>query len=88
VNFQDASWAKSLRVKTHRFDGGACANILVRVYTVVGGRSYLIAQFPMQNFQAATRVYEVLGATVTVQLLNQNAGANSNIGVAVFGRAN
>jgi hypothetical protein len=58
------------------------------VYTFVGSRSYLIDQFPMQNFLSQTHVYSVLGTAMAVQLLNNNPGATSNIGVAVFGRAN
>jgi hypothetical protein len=88
VSFADASGAKTVRVLTNCFVGGDCANILVRVYTVVGGRSYLVEQFPMQNFVVAGGVYDVIGTNVTVQLLNNNPGATSNIGVAVFGRAN
>jgi hypothetical protein len=42
----------------------------------------------MQNFLAETRVFDVLGTTLAVQLQNNNPGAVSNIGVAVFGRAN
>jgi hypothetical protein len=88
VSFANASTSRAVRVLTNCFDGAACANILVRVYTVVGGRSYLVDQFPMQNFVVAGGVYDVIGANMSVQLLNNNAGPNTNIGVAVFGRAN
>ena len=77
-----------MRVAANCFAGGDCANILVRVYSIAGSRSFLIDQFPMQNFLAQTRVFGVLGTTLAVQLQNNNPGAVSNIGVAVFGRAN
>jgi hypothetical protein len=76
-----------VRVLTNCF-GAACANILVRVYTTVGGRSYLVEEFPMLNFVAGTRVYDVIGTNVAAQLVNNTGGVVSNIGVAVFGRAN
>ena len=84
----DITGYRSVRVATNCFAGGDCANILVRVYSIAGGRSFLIDQFPMQNFLAQTRVFDVLGTTLAVQLQNNNPGAVLNIGVAVFGRAN
>ena len=45
-------------------------------------------QFPMQDFVVAGKVYDVLGELIAVQLKNDNAGSVSNIGVAVYGRAN
>ncbi len=79
---------KTIRVMTNCFAGGQCANINVRIYNTVGGRSYLIDQFPMQNFVVAGNVYEVLGTNLTVQLQNHNAGPVTDVGVAVFGRSN
>ncbi len=84
----DISGERSVRVMTNCFSGGACANIAVNVYSIVGTRSYLIDTFPMQNFLSQTRVYDVLGEFLAVQLLNNNLSATSNIGVAVYGRAN
>jgi hypothetical protein len=88
VAFADTTGAKTVRVRTNCFVGAACADILVRVYTTVGGRSYLVEQFPMLNFVAGTRVYDVIGTNVAEQLVNNTGGAVTNIGVAVFGRAN
>jgi hypothetical protein len=79
---------KTVRVHTNCFLGASCASILVRVYTVVGGRSYLVEEFPMPNFVAGTRVYDVIGTNVTVQLVNNTGAVATNIGAAVFGRAN
>jgi hypothetical protein len=87
VSASDISWARSVRVMGNCF-GGACANITVRVYTTVGGRSYLLDQYPMQNFLSSTAVYDVIGTNVTVQLLNNNGDSTENIGFALFGRAN
>ena len=84
----DVSGARSVRVMTNCFAGGACANITVRVYSIVGSRSYLIDQFPMRDFVVAGNVYDVLGENIAVQLLNNNAGPISNVGVAVYARAN
>jgi hypothetical protein len=84
----DISGERSVRVMTNCFAGGDCANIAVNVYSIVGSRSYLIDQFPMQNFLSQTRVYDVLGEDLAVQLQNNNLAATSNIGVAVYGRAN
>jgi hypothetical protein len=84
----DATNFKSVRVLTNCFEGATCGNILVRVYSIVGGRSYLVEQFPMLSFVAATRVYDVIGTRVDVQLVNNSGGAVSNIGAAIFGRAN
>ena len=84
----DISGDRSVRVMTNCFSGGDCADITVRVYSITGGRSYLIDEFPMQNFLSHTRVYDVLGTTLAVQLLNNNPAPTPNIGVAVFGRAN
>jgi hypothetical protein len=84
----DITGYRSVRVAANCFAGSDCANILVRVYSIAGSRSFLIDQFPMQNFLAETRVFDVLGTTLAVQLQNNNPGAVSNIGVAVFGRAN
>lgn len=84
----DASWARSVRVMTNCFLGADCGNITVRVYTIINARSYLIDQFPMQNFLASTAVYEVIGTHVAVQLINDNPEDADNVGVAVFGRAN
>ena len=84
----DITGYRSVRVATNCFAGGDCANILVRVYSIAGSRSFLIDQFPMQNFLAQTRVFGVLGTTLAVQLQNNNPSAVPNIGVAVFGRAN
>jgi hypothetical protein len=77
---------RSVRI-ANCFAGGDCANILVRAY-IANSHSFLIDQFPMQNFLAQTRVYNVLRTTLAVQLQNNNLSAVSNIGVAVFGRAN
>jgi len=88
VNLSDISGARSVRVMANCFAGGDCANITVRVYVIVDARSYLIDEFPMQNFLSQTRVYDVLGETMSVQLLNNNPAPTPNIGVAVFGRAN
>ena len=88
VNQADATPYRSVRVMTNCFLGGACANIIVRVYTVVGNRSYLVDQFPMQNFVVSTSVYEVIGTNVQVQLLNNNPDTSTNIGVSLFGRSN
>lgn len=88
VSFADASKSRSVRVLTNCFAGGDCANITVRVYTVVNGRSYLVDQFPMQNFVVAGGVYDVIGTNISVQLLNSNPNPTENVGVAVFGRAN
>jgi hypothetical protein len=84
----DISQVRTVRVMTNCFAGSDCANILVRVYSIVGSRSYLLDQFGMQNFLSATRTYDVPGGLLAVQLLNNNAAAVSNIGVAVYGRAN
>ena len=84
----DVSGARSVRVMTNCFAGGACANITVRVYSIVGARSYLVDQFQMQNFVVAGKVYDVLGELIAVQLQNHNTGPVANVGVAVFGRAN
>jgi hypothetical protein len=84
----DVTGYRSVRVAANCFSGGDCANILVRVYSIAGSRSFLIDQFPMQNFLAQTRVFDALGTTLAVQLQNNNPGAVPNIGVAVFGRAN
>jgi hypothetical protein len=88
ISGEDVSWAKTVRVMTNCFSGADCGDINVRVYTVVGNRSYLIDQFPMQSFLAVTRVYEVIGANLSVQLQNSNAAAIPNVGVAAFARAN
>jgi hypothetical protein len=88
VSGANASGSRSVRVMTNCFVGAACANINVRVYTVVGNRSYLVDQFPMQNFVVAGGVYDVIGTNISVQLQNSNGGATENVGVAVFGRAN
>jgi hypothetical protein len=79
---------KTVRVMANCFAGGACANIAVNVYAIVGGRSYLIDTFPMQNFLSQTRVFDVLSRSIAVQLQNNNPNPISNIGVAVMGRAN
>ena len=84
----DIASYKTIRVMTNCFVGGACANIAVNVYSIVDSRSYLLDTFPMQNFLAQTRTYDVPGESIAVQLQNNNASAVSNIGVAVFGRAN
>ena len=84
----DATDFKSVRVLTNCFAGATCGNILVRVYTTVGGRSYLVEEFPMLNFVAGTRVYDVIGTNVAVQLVNNSGGPVTNIGAAIFGRAN
>jgi hypothetical protein len=84
----DVTGYRSMRVAANCFAGGDCANILVRVYSIAGSRSFLLDRFPMQNFLAQTRVYDVLGTTLAVQLQNSNPNAVPNIGVAVFGRAN
>jgi hypothetical protein len=84
----DVSGARSVRVMTNCFAGGACANITVNVYSIVGNRSYLVDRFPMQDFVVAGKVYDVLGELIAVQLKNDNAGSVSNIGVAVYGRGN
>ena len=79
----------TVRVITNCFAGADCANITVRVYTITAGaRSYLLEQFTMQSFVATTRVYDVPGTSMAVQLLNNNAGSITNVGVAIFGRAN
>ena len=88
VAFGDATGFKSVRVLTNCFLGATCASVVVRVYTIVGGRSYLVEQFPMQSFVADTRVYDVIGTNVTIQLVNNSGGSLSNIGAAIFGRAN
>ena len=84
----DVSHDKTVRVMTNCFSGGACANISVNVYSIVGSRSYLLDQFPMQNFLSQTRTYDVFGESIAVQLQNNNAGSIPNVGVAVYGRAN
>ncbi len=84
----DVSHDRTVRVLTNCFSGAACANIDVNVYSIVGGRSYLLDQFVMGNFLAQSRTYDVMGALLAVQLQNNNAGAISNVGVAVYGRAN
>ena len=84
----DVSGARSIRVMTNCFAGSDCANITVRVYSIVGTRSYLVDQFPMQDFVVAGKVYDVIGELLAVQLLNNNASAVSNVGVAVYARAN
>ncbi len=86
--FEDVSGARSVRVMTNCFSGGACANITVNVYSIVGSRSYLVDTFPMQNFLVAGHVYDVIGELLAVQLQNNNAGAIPNVGVAVYARAN
>ena len=89
VPTRDARAMKTVRVVTNCFLGATvCGNIYVRVYTVVGNRSYLMEQFQMKDFQVASSVYELIGQTVAVQLLNTNGSTSTNIGVAVFGRAN
>ena len=60
----------------------------MRVYSIVGARSYLVEEFAMQNFVAKGGVYDVIGTSMAVQLINNNAGPASNIGVAILGRAN
>ena len=84
----DVSHDKTVRVMTNCSSGGACANISVNVYSIVGSRSYLLDQFPMQNFLSQTRTYDVFGESIAVQLQNNNAGSIPNVGVAVYGRAN
>jgi hypothetical protein len=84
----DISKYKTIRVMANCFAGGACGNIAVNVYAIVGNRSYLIDTFPMQNFLSQTRLLDTLGSSIAVQLQNNNAGSIPNIGVAVFGRAN
>ncbi len=84
----DVSHYRTVRVMTNCFSGGACGNIAVNVYSIVGNRSYLLDTFPMQNFVSATHTYDVPGELIAVQLRNDNASAVSNIGVAVYGRSN
>ena len=84
----DISGFRSVRVMTNCFAGGACANIDVRVYSIIGNRSYFVDDFPMQNFVVAGKVYEVLGPQLAVQVINNNAGPVQNVRVAVVGRAN
>lgn len=84
----DATGFKSVRVMTNCFLGATCGGVVVRVYTIVGGRSYLVEQFPMQSFVADTRVYDVIGTNVAIQLVNNSGGPLTNIGAAIFGRAN
>lgn len=84
----DATGFKSVRVLTNCFLGATCGSVVVRVYTIVGGRSYLVEQFPMQSFVADTRVYDAIGTSVAVQLVNNSGGPLTNIGTAIFGRAN
>ena len=89
VPTRDAAAMKTIRVATNCFAGATvCGNIYVRVYTVVGNRSFLMDQFTMTDFVVAGNVYEVIGQTIAVQLLNTNASTVTNVGVAVFGRAN
>jgi hypothetical protein len=88
INFASIAQYKTVRVMANCFAGAACANIAVSVYTDAGGRSYLIDTFPMQNFLSQTRVFDTLGGTISVELQNNNPAAVTNIGVAVFGRAN
>ena len=88
VSFADTSKSKSIRVMTNCFLGADCADLTVRVYTVVNARSYLVDQFVMQNFVVAGNVYDVFGTNVTVQLINNTGALATNIGVAVFGNPN
>ena len=89
VPTRDATAMRTIRVATNCFAGATvCGNIFVRVYTVVGNRSFLMDQFTMTDFVVAGNVYEVIGQTIAVQLLNTNASTVTNVGVAVFGRAN
>ena len=84
----DVSYDRTVRVLTNCFSGGACGNIQVNIYSIVGSRSYLLDQFAMGNFLSQTRTYDVMGELLAVQLQNNNAGAIPNVGVAVYGRGN
>ena len=84
----DATGFKSVRVLTNCFLGATCGSVVVRVYSIVNARSYLVDQFPMQSFVADTRVYDVIGTSVAVQLVNNSGGSLTNIGAAIVGRAN
>ena len=79
---------KTIRVVSNCFVGATCGNVLVRIYTIVESRSYLLEQFPMQSFVADTRVYDVPGQSIAVQLVNNTGGNVENVGVAIFGRTN
>jgi len=87
----DVSHYKTVRVMTTCFSGGtdgSCGNVSVSVYSIVGNESYLLDEYQMGLVFAQTRTYDVLGDLIAVRLRNDNAQQVTNVGVAVYGRAN